>query len=289
MKTTMMASGTAFLKAVEAQYPEEERLFDDPFSEQLLSGAFKLMIHFMKKRRGLDYMVKVREKSTPGVLGGILCRNRYFDDVVEAAIQEGFDTLVNLGAGYDTRALRLEDIQRLKVFEIDHPDVIQEKKRRMDKAGLKVPANLTLVSIDFDRQDLKTELEKAGYSLKDRTLFIMEGVTQYIARASFEDTLRYAASAASGSQLSFTYVIQDVFDHPEDYPEHKQLMNQFKMFKLTNLTGYRQEDMSGYLKDFGFELQEDVGADYFRTNYLKPQKRELSLMRIERAVLAEVL
>lgn len=289
MKTTMMASGTAFLKAVEAQYSEAERLFYDPYSEQLLSGAFKLMIKFMKRRKGLDYMVRVREKSTPGVLGGILCRNRYFDEVLAAAIEEGFDTLVNLGAGYDTRALRIPGIQRLKVFEIDHPDVIKEKKRRLEKAGLTVPSNLTFVPVDFDQQDLKTELEKAGYNHKGRTLFIMEGVTQYIARASFEDTLRYAALAASGSRLAFTYVIKDVFDHPEEYPEHKQLMNQFKLFKLNSLTGYDLDKMSDYLKRFGFELKEDVGADYFRTNYLLPKKRELSLMRIERVVLAEVM
>ena len=289
MKTTMMASGTAFLKAVEAQYPEEERLFNDPYSERLLTGAFKYMIHFMKRRWGLDYMVRVREKSTPGVLGGILCRNCYFDEIVASAIEEGFETLVNLGAGYDTRALRTPGIQRLKVFEIDHPDVIAEKKRRMEKAGLKVPANLTFVPVDFEQQALKTELEKAGYKLGERTLFIMEGVTQYIARASFEDTLRNVALAAPGSWLAFTYVIQDVFDHPEHYPEHKQLMNQFKLFKLTSLTGYDQKEMSGYLKGFGFELKEDVGSEYFRTNYLIPKNRELSLMRIERVVLAEVL
>lgn len=289
MKTTMMASGTAFLKAVEAQYKPEERLFEDPYSEQLLQGAFKFMINIMKSRRGLDYMVKVREKSTPGILGGILCRNRYFDDVVNTAIFEGFDSLVNLGAGYDTRAIRMKGIEKLKVYEIDHPDVIQEKQRRLEKANISVPANLSFVPVDFDHQDLKAEIEKAGFELNSKTLFMMEGVTQYITREAFEGTLRFIVTAAQGSRLAFTYVIQDVFDHPEKYPEHKLLMSQFKMFKLTNMTGYNQSGMDNYLLKFGLKLVEDVGSDYFRTHYLKPKHRDLSLMTIERVVLTEVL
>lgn len=289
MKKTMMASGTAFLKAVEAQYTPEERLFEDPYSEQLLQGAFKFMINIMKSRRGLNYMVKVREKSTPGILGGILCRNRYFDDVVSAAILEGFDTLVNLGAGYDTRALRIKGIEKLKVYEIDHPDVIQEKQRRLEKASINSPANLIFVPVDFDHQDLKVELEKAGYALNNKTLFMMEGVTQYITREAFEGTLRFVATAAPGSRLAFTFVIQDVFDHPEKYPEHKLLMSQFKMFKLTNMTGFDQSTMDLYLSKFGLKLIEDVGSDYFRTHYLNPKRRDLSLMTIERVVLTEVL
>lgn len=289
MKKTMMASGTAFLKAVEAQYKPEDRLFEDPYSEQLLQGAFKFMINIMKSRRGLDYMVKVREKSTPGILGGILCRNCYFDDVVNKAIFEGFDTLVNLGAGYDTRAIRMKGIEKLKVFEIDHPDVIQEKKRRLEKANINIPANLIFVPVDFDHQDLKAELDKAGYDLNTKTLFMMEGVTQYITREAFEGTLKFVATAAPGSQLAFTYVIQDVFDHPEKYPEHKLMMSQLKMFKLTNMTGFSQSGMDAYLLGFGLKLIEDVGSNYFRTHYLKPKQRDLSLMTIERVVLTEVL
>ncbi|NDL66809.1 class I SAM-dependent methyltransferase [Anaerotalea alkaliphila] len=282
MKHTLMAAGTAFLKAVEAMYEKEERIFDDRYSVLLLPPSFRFLIKLMESKRVLRYMVGVRERSTPGVLGGILCRNRYIDDVLDDAIRDGFKTVVNLGAGYDTRALRVQGIQDLKVYEIDAREVIDEKRRRMRQAGIKFPSNLRFVPIDFDRQNLREELEKARCDPSDKTLFIMEGVTQYIAREAFEDTLRFVGAAAPGSRLVFTYVLQDLFDHPERHPENRLMMRQF-------MTGFSQTGMEAYLSGFGLGLKEDVGAEVFRERYLKPKNRDLGLMEIERVAVAEVV
>ena len=54
------------------------------------------------------------------------------------------------------------------------------------------------------------------------------------------------------------------------------------------ITGLDPETMDSYLDSLGLKLLEDVGADYYRENYLKPLNRGSLVMRIERAALAEV-
>ena len=65
-----------------------------------------------------------------------------------------------------------------------------------------------MVPVDFNSQDLGEELKTAGYTLSSKTLFILEGVTQYITREAVDNTLKYVAQAATGSRIIFTYVLR---------------------------------------------------------------------------------
>ena len=73
------------------------------------------------------------ERLFPGLGNSIRARVRYFDDFVKASIADGLQQLVILGAGYDTRAYRIEGLNKIKVFEVDHPSTQiakLEKSRR---------------------------------------------------------------------------------------------------------------------------------------------------------------
>ncbi|NPT53850.1 SAM-dependent methyltransferase [Paraburkholderia elongata] len=117
------------------------------------------------------------EKKFPGVWGGILCRKRYIDEKLIESIGQ-IEALVNLGAGFDTRAYRLAPIARIPVWEVDQPQNIEAKRRRLRKLFGEIPENVTLVPIDFDQQTPAIVLPTCGYSIGKRTFFIWEGVTQ---------------------------------------------------------------------------------------------------------------
>jgi O-methyltransferase involved in polyketide biosynthesis len=52
----------------------------------------------------------------------VIGRARYTEDTLEKAIKSGVKQYVILGAGMDTFAFRRPDLmERLEVFEIDHP------------------------------------------------------------------------------------------------------------------------------------------------------------------------
>ncbi|MDW7730612.1 MAG: class I SAM-dependent methyltransferase [Bacillota bacterium] len=194
----------AFLRAVEYLTEPEKRLFKDPYSFYFLPPMFRSIIYLMRAKWFYNWMIQIREKATPGVLGGIYCRTRYFDDTIRNAIADGFKAVVNLGAGNDSRALRIEELNLARVIETDHPDLIAAKKMILNKKPLFVPDHLVLVPIDFEKQDLAEELKKAGYSSELKTLFIFEGVSQYISHEAFFETLRFISSTAKGSCVAFT-------------------------------------------------------------------------------------
>jgi methyltransferase (TIGR00027 family) len=283
------AYGAAVLRATENLLPEDKRLFEDPYSEKLLPPIYKFFVDIMRAPKIWKFLVNITEKSTPGVIGGIICRTCYIDEVLINAVKEGVETVVNLGAGADSRAFRIPGIESIPYFELDHPEVLKFKRSIINKKLGGLPSNLSLVPIDFNSQELGEELKKAGYSLSSTTLFIWEGVTQYISKEAIDNTLQYVAQASTGSKIVFTYVLES-FINGSYIPDG--LNSLYKtMLKKKNplwLCGFNPAEMHGYLSKFSLRLIEDVGTEEYLERYIKPKGRDLTVMEIERTVLAEV-
>ncbi len=116
--------------------------------------------------------------------------------------------MVNLGAGYDSRAYRFHQIApEVKYFELDLPEMITDKKIRVKELLGALPAWVSYVPIDFNKQALQEELIKAGYDKNKKTLFIWEGVTYYISKEAVKSTLQFVANQSSpGSSIVFDYL-----------------------------------------------------------------------------------
>ena len=69
-------------------------------------------------------MVTASENKAPGVWTVVMCRKRYIDDKVAEAVVDQAETLVNLGAGFDTQAYRLPALDKFPVWEVDQPENI---------------------------------------------------------------------------------------------------------------------------------------------------------------------
>ena len=243
----------------------------------------------MRSPKILDFLVKMREKSSPGIIGGIICRTRYIDDVLNNAIKEGVGTVVNLGAGMDTRAFRISGIENIQYFELDFPELQKVKRSYIDKKIGELPSNVSLVPIDFNSQDLGEELKKAGYTLSSKTLFIWEGVTQYISKEAVDNTLKYVAQASTGSNIVYTYVLES-FINGSHIPDGLNSLYKTMLKKKNPLwfCGFDPAEMNKYLSKFSLSMIEDIGHEEFMERYIKPIGRDLTVMDIERTVLAEV-
>jgi len=283
------AYGVAFLRAVENLLPEEKRLFSDPYSEIILPPIYKFFVMIMRPPTLRNLLMKMREKLTPGVVGGIICRTVYIDTLLIKAIKEGIRAVVNLGAGVDSRAFRIPCIESIPYFELDLPEVMEAKRSNINKKLGELPSNVYLVPIDFSSQDLGEELKKAGYDLSLKTLFIWEGVTQYINNEAIDNTLRYVAQAPAGSRIVFTYVLKS-FINGSYVPDGLGSVYKF-MLKKKNplwLSGFDPAEMNEYLSQLSLSIIEDIGNKEFMERYIKPRGRDLTVMDIERTVLAEV-
>jgi len=145
---------------------------------------------------------------SPGGYEFFHTRTVYLDGVMECALRDGFPQIVNLGAGYDTRANRFRDrLGAARVFELDLPATQQRKRQRLAAAGVACPPQLAYVPIDFTRDNLSDVLLVAGYRPELPALFLWEGVTYYLTAAAVEETLRFVHQAPAGSLLAFDYMI----------------------------------------------------------------------------------
>ena len=152
-----------------------------------------------------------------------------------------------------------------------------------------VPENVTIIGMDFDRQNLTKVLGAAGFQTGERTLFIWEGVTQYLTGEAVKGTLEYVSSASgAGSTIVFTYIrrgIIDGSDRPEWFGSFLSLANRLGS---PLLFGLDRAELEQYCCDCGLELVEDVGAAEYQDRYLKPLGRQLNVFDGERAVYARV-
>ena len=227
-----------------------------------------------------EWLVNASEKQAPGVWGGIACRKRYIDEQVTEALGAGAESVVVLGAGLDTRAYRLVP-PGIPVFEVDLPANVADKRAR-----LVIPDAVTLVPIDFEQESLQALLAAYGYLPRTRTVFVWEGVTQYLTESAVRRTLEVLAEAGSGSRLVFTYVRADFLDGTDDYGS-EVLYRRFVAKDPLWHFGMRPEEVGALLAEYGWRELEQVGADEFTARYVRPTGRTVAMSELERTVLAE--
>jgi len=280
---------TSTARVIELYHPEDQRLFDDPFALRLLPFWWRVLVRLVYLPGLRSAVLSLRERRMPGSLGALLCRVRYIDDVLRQSLEEGLDQLVILGAGFDSRAYRIAGIDHVQVFEVDLPGTVKLKQTRVEKVLGAVPDNVTLVGMNFDRQNLADVLKGAGLQKGRRTLFIWEGVTQYLTAEAVDHTLKFVSGVSGvGSAIVFTYVRRGIIDGT-DGPEWFQRFTVFaRRVGSPLLFGLDPDGLDQYLADRGLRLIDDVGAAEYQDRYLRPIGREMSVFEGERVAFAVV-
>ncbi len=201
-----MALQIAGLRASESNLPDGEKLFNDPYAELFFPEDFR---KFFKNHVWLKAERAKYEKFMPGVNGAIVARIRFFDECLEKSVKKDLKQLVIIGAGYDTRALRIENVSRtVKIFEVDHPLTQEIKTGTMRKLFGQNPKNVVYVPMIFGKDRLDQNLLENGYNPELKTFFILEGLLMYIPPPSVDMLLEFI-SKNSGPKSK---VIADFFD-----------------------------------------------------------------------------
>ena len=147
-----------------------------------------------------------------GVYEYVSARTKLIDELVIAAIEEGFPQVVILGAGFDTRAWRFERYNPgTKIFELDEPVTQAMKKKLLLKKGFPLPRNAVFVPVDFEKEDIAAVLRPSGYRSDVKSLFLCEGLFMYLSAEAVDGTLEFIRRhAAAGSRLVFDYILASV-------------------------------------------------------------------------------
>jgi methyltransferase (TIGR00027 family) len=136
----------------------------------------------------------------------IAIRSRIAEDALAASIARGVRQLVVLGAGLDTYAYRTPPSHGLRIFEVDHPATQAWKRQRLSEAEIALPAALTFVPVDFERETLAEGLAAAGFDPAQQTFFTWLGVVPYLTDDAIFSTLGFIAGLSGGAHVVFDYV-----------------------------------------------------------------------------------
>jgi methyltransferase (TIGR00027 family) len=212
-------------------------------------------------------IARYADRRAPGARTSAIARTRLIDDIVSEALSEGMRQVVILGAGFDCRIYRLSGMSLVTAFEVDHPATVAAKRLRLSGLIAQLPPHVHFVEIDFSRESLAEALHLAGFDSGRSTVFIWEGVTNYLTANAVDAVLRYVASCADGSRVVFTYVHGGALDGSGRFPDASKIVNNVARLGEPWTFGLIPEELRSYLGGRGLRLDRDDDARHYRSTY----------------------
>ncbi|HEY6378493.1 MAG TPA: SAM-dependent methyltransferase [Candidatus Dormibacteraeota bacterium] len=215
---------------------------------------------------GRAILDNMRANVTPDRLhafqGWTAVRSRFVEDFVVSAVAAGVSQYAVLGAGIDSFAYRhAELLERLTIFEVDHPFSQTWKRRRLDELHITLPRNVVFAAVDFEAQSLGDALKASGFALDQPAVVSWIGVTMYLAREAIDATLDAVASCAPGTRIVLTY------DQPPDVLDEKgrallaDVSGTAARYGEPFVSLFRRDEIERLLAEHGFDRVAHFSAD----------------------------
>jgi len=272
-KTSRTAQYMALFRALETNRRADDRLFTDPFAINFLNGGLALMTKASKIPFLRKLISTIIQRRIPGAFSSGLARTKYIDDLLQKTIHDGVQQVMILGAGFDTRGLRLDFLKSIPVIEIDHPNTSNFKMETFKNRIGALPKNIIYHQIDFNKQSLDELAEQSNFDFTKPATVIWEGVTNYLTTGAIDKTFSFIARFPKSSYVIFTYVHQNVLTNPGSFLGGEKLLDDLEKIEERWTFGFLPDELSDYLKKFDLTLLEDLGATEYRNNYL-PNRSE---------------
>jgi methyltransferase (TIGR00027 family) len=261
--TSRTAEMTCLSRAASSFETEWHYHCDDSIAAKMIPAG---LVPFLHTRIGRAIF---RRCAKTGMYEYVIARTKYIDAAFEQAMEDGFDEIVILGAGFDSRALRFNTtLQRTHVYELDVPITQAAKINRYRRRGLTIPSNLTFVAIDFDKESIAAKLAASGFQGGERTLFILEGVLMYLLPASVETTFQTLETLAGrGSRVVFDYVRASVLRGENTLYGEEGASQSVSRVQEKWVFGIEPVEVSGFVAKHGFAVSDHADASELERRY----------------------
>lgn len=285
-------SMTALISAFSRGYHSEHniiKIFDDSLANSLLTKNEKDTItnhmtkgisFFNPAFRGSDEEAIrwiVDHQLSPSPLG----RAAFIENALKIAVQIGASQYLMIASGYDSFAYRQPEwSESVRLFEIDHPMMINDKIKRVSSILESLPENLDYVSLDLLEENLTDRMNAcADFNRMKISFCSLAGICYYLTKDDFRKILRYLAEVTpEGSAIAFDYPCMDSDD------ERNQVQRKLAASASEPMVAeYSYKDMELLLSDCGFLVYEHLSPDEITSQYFSeynnanPQNRMTAL------------
>lgn len=277
----------AMMRANESRKPEDERICYDPYAARFISR--ETLESIARNPEQYRAMAARMEAGLPGHVNSLVARVRYFDDIVKSSLAGGMEQLVILGAGYDTRAYRIDGTDKIRVFEVDHPATQPVKTEKIREIFASLPGHVTYVPVDLGADDLGQRLTDRGYDPSRKTLFIMEGILMYLPPDMVDQILSFIVRhSGRGSAILFDYIPQSVVDGTCTLEIGRNMYKSVADVGEPFTFGISDGELETFLSRRGFTRIGNVTAGDYRKAYFHGKNAERKLNSLIMFACAEI-
>jgi methyltransferase (TIGR00027 family) len=270
--TSRTAEWTCLSRAISSVEKDPHYKCDDDLALRLLPDHFRALLRIPRVGR-----LFIHAAAAKGMYEYVIARTKYIDSVFKEALTNGFDQILIFGAGFDTRALRFQNIAGgTKIFELDVPITQEAKLRQYQKRGLSVPPGVTFIPIDFDKESLPIKLQETGFKKGTRTLFVLEGLFMYLQPDSVHETLQTIQDfAGAGSEVVFDYVHASVLRGEGRYEDERKIVESVAKAGEKWQFGIEEGQLEPLLANYGFRLFDEANATKLEQVYFTDTNRRV--------------
>lgn len=175
-------------------------------------------------------------------------RTYYIDQLILESIKAGVKTIINLGAGLDTRPYRLATPASLNWIEADYNELVKYKNEVL--ASEKPRCNLRRIAIDLSIDSERTNMLSEANKQSGSILILTEGLLMYLKQDKVKQLAQDIFTMSSSS-----YWLMDIFNKSLIEYMHEEISN-----KSSDNTGsvnfeFVPDDTKLFLKPLGWEIK----------------------------------
>jgi methyltransferase (TIGR00027 family) len=241
-----------------ASYLEKNELYksEDYIAPRLLPGLIKFLVKYRLINFNWAFFPK-------GIYEYVIARTKYIDKIFKESIENGIEQILIFGAGFDSRAIRFAEKNiKTKIFELDSLYTQTAKIKQFRKRGISIPKNTIFIPIDFHVDSLSEKLELNGFKRNKTTLFILEGIIQYLNKEAVDELFKLIYElAVPESRVIFDYVYASVLRRENIYYGEKDIYGRVNSAQEPWLFGIEKGGMEAFLKNYNFQLIQNLNSE----------------------------
>ncbi|MGM9522173.1 MAG: class I SAM-dependent methyltransferase [Oscillospiraceae bacterium] len=248
-----------------------EWVFRDDMAGQLLGDSDYEKIS-SNMSRGIHFFTPGFEGSSEDALRyiadhnlapSVLARSAFCESSLSNSIYLGCKQYVIYAAGYDSFAFRNKN-ESLKIYELDKPDMIRDKVKRIEINNLKVTGEYHLIPCDLLKGDWIKALKKNGFDEKLTSFGSLMGISYYLTKDSFQKLLKCISTIClEGSAIIFDYPVYGGGDEAEQNRALAAAANEPMKAR------YAYEELEKLLEECGFLIYEHLDSEEITEQFFK--------------------
>lgn len=215
------------------------------------------------QQEAIDWIVN--NQLAPSVLG----RSAFCKHSLDVAIKIGCREYLVYALGYDTSALN----QNIKCFEIDKPEMIEDKITRLKSNNINID-NIEFIKANFKKDKWINNILDSGYNQNLISFNSLLGISYYLTKEQFSNMIKEISNIiCEGSSILFDY---------QTVEKSKETLINEKLAKAAGeemKSKYTYQDIENILTANGLKIYEylddvDMTKEYFYDyNTLNPNNK----------------